>query len=100
MNMDNRAIERLGFSMSEQSNNTILIKGVAQGNVSKKIRAKRERNFSKISLHLFDREYVERLQKVEVKNVNNNRSIGEKLALSVSKAVDLSVSKAVELLLK
>ena len=87
--MDNKTVKKLGFSMSEQNDNTILIKGVVKGNVSKKTRAKQEQNFAEISLHLFDRKYVERLQSVEINIVNNDRSIGEKVALSISKMVGL-----------
>jgi len=87
--MNDKTKRRLGFSMNEQNDNTILIEGVVQGNVSQRARAKQEQNFSKISLHLFDKEYIEKLQKVEVKVVNNDRSFREKFALSANKVVAL-----------
>ena len=57
--MDDKTKKTLGFSMNEVDENTILIEGVVQGKVSKKAKYKSERQFSKVSLHLFDEEYIE-----------------------------------------
>ena len=70
--------EELGFSMTKIDEHTILVKGVVQGNVSEEERKRQEESFSEVYLHLFDREYVEMFQKIEVpsvKNCSNNINI-------------------------
>ena len=83
--MDNKTKRELGFSMNELNDNTILIEGIVQGKVSKRTRTRYERNFSKVSLHLFDRECIEKLQKIEVGTVSNDKNIEEKFTESVYK---------------
>ncbi|MDY0388308.1 MAG: hypothetical protein RBT65_14555 [Methanolobus sp.] len=83
--MDNKTKKELGFSMNEVDENTILIEGVVQRNVSKKVKMKYEREFSKISLHLFDKEYIEKLQEIEFESVSRNKAVNEKLNESFTK---------------
>ena len=77
--MDSKTQKDLGFSMVEINDNTILIEGVVQKKISKKAKAKRERQFSKIALHLFDREYIEKLQEIEFEIVLEEKDSLEKL---------------------
>jgi hypothetical protein len=83
--MDNKTKKELGFSMNELDDNTILIEGVVQGKVSKKSKMKYEREFSKVSLHLFDKEYIEKLQEIEIELISNNKDIGDKLSDSFTR---------------
>ena len=66
-------MKELGFSMNEIDNDTIIIEGICQDKVSKKTKLKYEREFSKISLHLFEREYIERLQQIEIDVINTEK---------------------------
>lgn len=85
--MDNKTRKELGFSMYEVDENTILIEGVVQGKASKKAKVKYEREFSKISMHLFDKEQIEKLQEIEIDAERYNKDINEKLSESFSKIV-------------
>lgn len=83
--MDNKKKKELGFSMNEVNEYTILIEGVVQGKASKKAKMKHEREFSKISLHLFDKEYIEKLQEIEIEIISNNKDAGDILSTSFSR---------------
>jgi hypothetical protein len=77
--MDNKTQKDLGFSMVEIDDNTILIEGIVQNKSSKKAKVKHERQFSKIALHLFDRDYIEKLQEIEFELVLEEKDTFEKL---------------------
>jgi hypothetical protein len=83
--MDNKTKKELGFSMNELDENTIIIEGVVQGKTSKKNKIKFEREFSKVSLHLYDKDYIERLQKIEFDVISNNKDINDRLTDSFSR---------------
>lgn len=77
--MDNRTKKDPGFSMVEIDDNTILIEGIVQKKGSKKAKNKNKRQFSKIALHLFDKEYIEKLQEIEFELVFEEKDTFEKL---------------------
>lgn len=83
--MDNKTKKELGFSMNELDENTIIIEGVVQGKVSKKSKMKSEREFSKVSLHLFDKEYIDRLREIEFEITANNKAIEDRYSDPLSR---------------
>jgi hypothetical protein len=70
--MDNKTIMELGFSMKKMDDSTVIVEGVVNKNVSKKNKSKYEKQFSKVALHLYDKDYIERLQKIEIELVNSD----------------------------
>jgi predicted site-specific integrase-resolvase len=71
--MEDKELKEIGFSMNEKDEGTIIVEGVVLGKVSKKAKVKYERQFSKVNLHLFDKKYIEHLQKIEVEIVNSQK---------------------------
>lgn len=83
MNKKNR--QEIRFSMNEINDNTVLIEGYVTGKLSKKDKIKIERGFAKISLHVFDKAYIEELQEIVMGDFVNEKSKKVKLIDSLSK---------------
>lgn len=70
--MDNKKKKELGFSINEVDESTILFEGVVQKKLSKRNIIKVERQFSKIEMHLFDKEYIEHIQQISIEISENS----------------------------
>jgi len=69
--------KEIGFSLDDVDGSTVLVKGVANGKGSKRSKLKREKRYSKVSLHLFEKEYIEKLYGMELELVKSQKSAME-----------------------
>lgn len=78
------------ISFNGIDNSTVSVNGKVLGKGSKKAKAKRQRNYAKLSLHLFDKDYIEKLYMIEIESVKFDRNKQEflrGLALSAVKVL-------------
>ena len=71
--MDNKKKKELGFSINEVDESTILFEGIVQKKISKRNKIKIERQFSKVEMHLFDKEYIEHIQQISIEITENEK---------------------------
>ena len=82
--MNNKISKEIGFSMNELNEDTVLIEGISYHSTSKKSKIKNERQYSKVNLHLFDKEYIEKLQQIEL-NLKSQTNVKVRLLNSLEK---------------
>lgn len=78
--MDNKKIyKNYGFSMNLRDKNAILVKGIVKQKVqSQKKKREIEKKFSKITIHLIDEGYLEKLNEI---GISINDSSGTKTSI-------------------
>jgi hypothetical protein len=62
------------ITLNDFDDSTVIVRNVITKKMKKNIKDKRKRNNKEVSLHLFDKEYIEKLYSLEIPRVDNART--------------------------